>query len=140
MTTPRFSRKRALWLATALLLGLAAILAACGSSETSTPCPEVECPECPEVECPECPEVECPEPVVKDVPFETLWAASPHNDAESEAFRHWDEGDPAEVPASCAKCHSTPGYLDFLGVDGTAAGTVENAAELGSTVECVAWR
>lgn len=143
MTTPRFSRKRASWLAMALLLGLAAILAACGSSETSTPCPEVDCPECPEVDCPDCPEVTCPEvacpePVVKDVPFGALWAASPHNDAESEAFRHWDEDDPAEVPASCAKCHSTPGYLDFLGVDGTAAGTVENAAELGSTVECIA--
>jgi hypothetical protein len=141
MTTRRFSSRQALWLTMALLLGLTALLTACGPSETPTPCPEcpeVECPECPEVTCPECPEVECPEPVVKDVPYETLWAASPHNEAESEAFRHWDEDDPAEIPAACAKCHSTPGYLDFLGLDGTAAGAVDNAAELGSTVECAA--
>ena len=148
MSTRRFSSKRVLWYTVALLLGLAALLTACGPSETPTPCPEVECPDCPEVECPDCPEVECPEvvcpevvcpePTVKDVPYETLWVTSPHNNVESEAFRHWDEDDPAEVPASCAKCHSTPGYLDFLGLDGTAAGAVDNAAELGSTVECVA--
>jgi len=140
MTNRRFSSKWTLWLTIALLLGAATLLAACGTSEPATPCPEVECPECPEVECPEveCPEVTCPEPVVADVPFEALWADSPHNDAESEAFRHWDEDDPAEVPSSCAKCHSTPGYLDFLGVDGTEVGVVDNAAELGSTVECIA--
>jgi hypothetical protein len=136
MKTRGFS-KWAFWLTIALLLGAAALLAGCGASATPCPeCPEVDCPDCPEVECPECPE--CPEPVVAAVPFEAAWAASPHNDVESEAFRHWDEDDPAEVSASCAKCHSTPGYLDFLGVDGTEAGTVDNGAELGSTVECVA--
>ena len=45
-----------------------------------------------------------------------------------EAFRHWDEDVPQEVSTRCAKCHSTHGYLDFLGEDGTAAGTVDNAA------------
>jgi hypothetical protein len=54
----------------------------------------------------------------------------------AEAFRHWDEDDPPEVPTNCAKCHSEPGYLDFLGVDGTAAGTVDNAAEIGTVVSC----
>lgn len=77
------------------------------------------------------------EPAV-EVPFEALWAASGHADEEAEAFTHWDEDDPAEVPTSCAKCHSTPGYLDFLGLDGTAAGTVDNAAAIGTTVTCVA--
>ena len=38
---------------------------------------------------------------------------------------HWNEDDPAEVPASCAKCHSAAGYQDFLGADGSAAGTIE---------------
>ncbi|MBU0703429.1 MAG: hypothetical protein KKC18_06140 [Chloroflexi bacterium] len=114
----------------ALLLGVVTFLAACGTSEPATPCPELECPDCPEVD--------CPEPVVADVPYEELWAASPHNDAESEAFIHWNEDDPAEVPSECAKCHSTPGYLDFLGVDGTEAGVVDNAAEIGTTVTCVA--
>jgi hypothetical protein len=76
--------------------------------------------------------------VVQEVPFEEQWAASPHADAEAEAFVHWNEEDPAEVPASCAKCHSTPGYLDFLGEDGTAAGTVDNAAPIGTTITCAA--
>ena len=76
------------------------------------------------------------EPAV-EVPFEALWASSAHADAEAEAFVHWDEDDPAEVPTGCAKCHSTPGYLDFLGADGTAAGTVDNAAAIGTTVTCI---
>jgi len=50
---------------------------------------------------------------------------------------HWDEDEPPEVPTRCAKCHSTPGYLDFLGVDGTEAGTVDNPAPIGTTVTCV---
>jgi hypothetical protein len=75
---------------------------------------------------------------VIEVPFMDEWMGSPHNNVEGEAFRHWDEDDPAEVPASCAKCHSTPGYVDFLGADGSEAGVVDQAAPLGSTVECVA--
>jgi hypothetical protein len=75
---------------------------------------------------------------VKDVPFQEQWVGSGHADAEAEAFVHWNEADPAEVPTGCAKCHSTPGYLDFLGEDGTAAGTVENPAAIGSVIECVA--
>jgi hypothetical protein len=122
------------------LLLLSLTLAACGPSAepqaAATPCPE--CPECPEApECPECPEAECPEPAV-EVPFEEQWASSGHADAEAEAFRHWDEDDPQEISVSCAKCHSTPGYLDFVGADGTAAGTVDNPAPIGTTVECVA--
>ncbi len=73
-----------------------------------------------------------------EVPYEAEWASSGHADATAEAFVHWDADDPAEVSASCAKCHSTPGYLDFLGADGTAAGVVDNAAPIGTTVECVA--
>jgi hypothetical protein len=72
------------------------------------------------------------------VPFEEEWANSPHNDFEAEAFRHWDEDDPAEIPTSCAKCHSTPGYIAFMGADGSEFGTVESAAPIGTTVECAA--
>jgi len=70
------------------------------------------------------------------IPFEEEWANSPHNDAEAEAFRHWDED--GEVEESCAKCHSTPGYMDFIGADGSEAGVVNAPAPLGSTVECAA--
>jgi hypothetical protein len=44
---------------------------------------------------------------------EALFAESGHADETAEAFRHWDEDDPAVVPTSCAKCHSIDGFLDF---------------------------
>ncbi len=69
-------------------------------------------------------------------PFYDEWLYSPHNDSTAEAFRHWDED--GEIQESCAKCHSTPGYLDFLGADGSEEGVVNQPAELGTTVECVA--
>jgi hypothetical protein len=73
-----------------------------------------------------------------EIPFLEEWSASGHADAAAEAFVHWDEEDPAVVPANCAKCHSTPGYLDFLGVDNTAAGEVNNDVPVGTVVTCVA--
>ncbi|MGW8317911.1 MAG: cytochrome c3 family protein, partial [Candidatus Promineifilaceae bacterium] len=77
------------------------------------------------------------EPAV-EVPFEELWMGSGHADATAEAFVHWNEDDPPEVPTSCAKCHSTPGYQDYIGADGSEAGVVDQAAPIGTTVECVA--
>ncbi len=139
MKTRKFS-KWVVWLTIALLLVAAVLLSTCGTSPTPCPdCPAVDCPEaeCPEVTCPDCPKVECAEPeTCTEAPYEALWVASGHNDAEAEAFRHWDEDDPIEVPPNCAKCHSAYGYLDFLGVDGTTAGTVDNAAAVDSTVNC----
>lgn len=121
-----------------LLFGAVLALAACGSSTpvppTSAPQPIQACPTA--VPCPDCPT--CPEPVVENVPFQDLWANSPHNDQTAEAFNHWNEDDPAEVPTSCAKCHSTPGYLDYLGADGSAPGQVDAAAPIGTTVQCIA--
>ncbi len=73
-----------------------------------------------------------------EIPFEDLWAASGHADAAAEAFVHWDEDDPQEVPTNCAKCHSGTGYLDFLGMDGTDFGTVDNPAPIGTVVTCAA--
>jgi hypothetical protein len=102
----------------ASLLGGMLFLAACGGAADT------------------CPEAVCPEPAV-DVPFAELWAASPHADASAEAFVHWDAEDPPEIPADCARCHSEAGYLDFLGVDGTAPGEVNNPAAVGSVITCV---
>jgi hypothetical protein len=73
-----------------------------------------------------------------EVPFLADWSASPHADREAEAFVHWNVEDPAEVPAQCARCHSTPGYRDYLGADGTAAGVVDSPHPVGTVVECVA--
>lgn len=70
------------------------------------------------------------------VPYQSDWINSPHADKTAEAFTHWNgEG---SIPADCAKCHSTHGYRDFLGDDGTAENVVNNPAPIGSTVECVA--
>lgn len=67
-------------------------------------------------------------------PYFDQWVGSAHADATAEAFNHWNaEG---SVPTSCAKCHSSPGYIDFLGGDGTAVGVVDNAAPLGTVVGC----
>lgn len=71
-----------------------------------------------------------------EVPFETRWTSSGHADPCSEAFRHWDED--GEVSKSCAKCHSTPGFIDFIGADGSSPGEVNEPAALGTTIECVA--
>ncbi len=120
-----------------LLAALALALAACSQApapaEQATPCPEAPaCPECPAPPAPE----PCPEPVVKNVPFEAEWVGSPHNDAEAEAFVHWNEDDPKEVPVGCATCHSSSGYQDFLGADGSPAGVVDKGVPVGETIQC----
>lgn len=59
------------------------------------------------------------------------WHLSGHAASTAEAFRHWDED--GEIPASCARCHSTPGFIDY------AADTIlDDPAPLGSLVECTA--
>ncbi len=97
------------------------ILAGCGSSGE----PAVASVDCPD--CPECPEAaDCEAPAGGAVPFEADWAGSGHADSAAEAFRHWDEEDDGLVSASCAKCHTTAGYIDFHGGDGSEVGSIEN--------------
>lgn len=128
-----------------LMLGftiLVLALAFAGCTDTSptieaTPCPVLEpCPDCPEASCSECPP--CLAPQLVTVPFEVEWITSQHNNSEGEAFRHWDQEDPPQVPEICAKCHSTPGFIDFMGSDGSAFGVVDAAAPTGTTIECIA--
>ncbi len=121
MTTQKRSSKRNFWLTMAFLLGAAGILVACGSGVTppATPVPAT-------------PTVSIPTPVS----FNDLWKSSPHADARAAAFTHWDTADPREIPVRCAECHSRPGFVDFLGADGTAAGVVEKAVAPGTTITC----
>jgi hypothetical protein len=83
-----------------------------------------------------------PAPVVDTtaptVPFLKDWQGSGHADAKAEAFRHWDQDDPQEVPTTCAKCHSSGGYQDFLGADGSAAGNVDKPAAPNTVIDGVA--
>jgi len=46
--------------------------------------------------------------------LEAAYLGSGHADSAAEAFRHWDEDDPAVVPMYCAKCHTAAGYIEFV--------------------------
>lgn len=97
-----------------VLVVIGAVLAACGgATEEPTEATEAVTTE------------EAPVAPVPDTPYLAEWQGSAHADVAGEPFRHWDEEDPAEVPATCAKCHSTAGYEDFLGADGSEAGKVD---------------
>lgn len=113
-----------------VLFGL--ILAGCGAEE---PPLAADCPDCPD-----CPEVICSTPLGGEIPFEEAWAGSAHADSTAEAFRHWDEEDDGLVAASCVKCHSTEGYIDYHGGDGSEAGSIENEVVAADVmgVQCVA--
>jgi hypothetical protein len=121
MATQKHSSKQRHWLTIAFLLGVVVILAACNSPETPTPAPIVECPT-----------VSIPTPVS----FDELWQSSAHADEKAEAFIHWDAADPQEIPIDCARCHSRPGFLDFLGLDGTTVAIVDTTARIGTTITC----
>jgi len=66
----------------------------------------------------------------------TKWLTSPHADHTAPAFNNWNTTPDQKIPTSCARCHSTSGYRDYIGADGTAAGVVDNPAPIGQVVEC----
>ncbi len=109
----------------ALMLGVFAVAyaepGAAPSNQTATPTPK-------------------PAPAVNTVsptvPFLEVWQKSGHADAKAEAFRHWDQA--GEVEVGCAKCHSSGGFEDFLGADGSAAGKVDKPAANNTVIDCVA--
>ena len=115
------------------MLLLAVALAACQPAPAPITAP-VEAAPCPTAApCPDCPACPtAPEPVVKVVPFQDAWANSGHNDAKAEAFVHWDEADPKEVPVNCAKCHTSAGFTQFA-----TNGKVETAVPApAGTIQC----
>ncbi len=120
-----------LFLIAVLALAVAA-LTACSQAPAATdapaPAPTQACPQA--TPCPELPETVA-------APFEETWKNSPHADASAEAFRHWDEENPAEVPAACATCHSSTGFLDFVGADGSEMFKTDVNAPIGSVITCV---
>ncbi len=68
----------------------------------------------------------------------TKWEGSGHADVSSFPFNYWNDHDPAEVPPYCAKCHSTSGFRDFVGADGSAAGSVEKPGKIQDPINCTA--
>jgi len=67
------------------------------------------------------------------VPVEA-WRTSPHGDYHSRSFTYWNKD--GAVPAVCAACHSGPGFIDFLGADGSPAFAVNRPAPINSPVGC----
>ncbi|MEW5986761.1 MAG: hypothetical protein AB1791_09020 [Chloroflexota bacterium] len=138
------NRKKGFLVLFAVLLCFSVVLFGCSQQPTTvevTRIVEKEVPVVEEVEVTRIVEsvVEVtPVPVVAVVPFQDDWANSPHADKTALAFNDWNEEDPPEVPDRCAKCHSTPGYLDFIGADGSAAGVVDAPAPIGTVIECQA--
>jgi len=83
-----------------------------------------------------------PAPAGPEVPYEELWAGSAHHAVDTEPFRHWDDvtANPDGVPTSCARCHTTAGYRDYLGADGSEALKVDAAVPAADAqgIQCVA--
>lgn len=71
-----------------------------------------------------------------DIPFVDEWAASAHARRSAEAFNHWNEA--GMIPKACSRCHSTPGFRDYIGADGSTPGKVDKPALVGSVISCVA--
>lgn len=64
------------------------------------------------------------------------WLASPHGDHHSRAFTNWNQA--GAVPETCAVCHSQTGFVDFLGADGSAPGSVHRPGVINSPIGCAA--
>lgn len=62
------------------------------------------------------------------------WLDAPHADHDSLSFTYWNKD--GQVPPECATCHAQPGFLDYIGADGTEAGVVDHPAAIGATIGC----
>jgi Cytochrome c7 and related cytochrome c len=71
-----------------------------------------------------------------EVPFYAEWAGSPHANHAAEEFNHWNKE--GNIPVECARCHSTPGFLDYLGADGSTPFKVDHPAPVGTVITCIA--
>ena len=119
---------------TLLILGVmmvfAAIITACGAATpapTEAPAAATAVPAAPAA-------TAAPTEAPVAVPFMGAWKASGHNNVKGEQFRHWDDAtaNPDGVPTSCAKCHTSAGYIDFL-TDGKVDKAVPAAQAQGIT-------
>lgn len=98
-----------------VMIVFGAILAACGGTTPTT--------------VPTTAATEAPVAPIPDTPYLADWQGSAHANVGDQPFRHWDDAtaNPDGVPTFCAKCHTSDGYKDYLGVDGSEAGKVDAA-------------
>jgi predicted CXXCH cytochrome family protein len=69
-----------------------------------------------------------------EIPFYEAWLGSAHADTTAVAFNEWN--DDGAVPTTCARCHSSEGFVDYLGGDGSVPGVVDRPAPTQSVVRC----
>src|SRR4029079_10893239 len=69
------------------------------------------------------------------IPYYDGWMMSAHADGTAPAFNNWN--DTGQVPTTCARCHSSEGFVDYIGGDGSAPGVVDKPAPPGSVIRCV---
>ena len=127
MENQKSNNKRMILLTIGILLGVMVILAAFGLKKAPNPVSSAPT---------QTPTVDSPIVPTPTFTFYYLWQSSPHAKNDAVAFRLWDTADPQEIPKTCARCHSRPGFLDYLGVDGSAVGVVDSPAKIGTTITC----
>jgi nitrate/TMAO reductase-like tetraheme cytochrome c subunit len=66
-----------------------------------------------------------------------LYPLSAHANEDSHAFTYWHDDEPPVIPADCARCHSPLGFMDYLGEDGSQAGTVAQDHPIGRAITCL---
>ncbi len=113
-----------------ILIVFAALLSACAQA-APTEAPIVPTQEPPTSIPPT--EVTPPTAVPTVDPKETvkpIFSASGHADAKALAFTDWDTATPAEVPLTCARCHTSAGYQEYLTIGKIAANIKAPAGSL----------
>jgi predicted CXXCH cytochrome family protein len=68
------------------------------------------------------------------IPFYSAWAGSAHADATALPFNNWNKQ--GSVPVECARCHSSEGFIDYIGGDGSTPGVVDKPAPTQSVIRC----
>ncbi len=68
------------------------------------------------------------------IPYYDAWLTSAHADATSVPFNNWNSQ--GSVPVECARCHSSEGFVDYLGGDGSTPGKVDQPAPVQSVIRC----
>jgi predicted CXXCH cytochrome family protein len=69
------------------------------------------------------------------IPYYDAWMMSAHADGTALAFNNWNSD--GQVPTTCARCHSSEGFIDYLGGDGSTPGVVDKPAPTKSVIRCV---
>jgi len=69
-----------------------------------------------------------------EIPYYEKWTMSAHADGTAPAFNNWNEQ--GTVPVTCARCHSSEGFVDYLGGDGSTPGQVDKPAPVQSVIRC----